>query len=143
MIYVENGAMVADTVLDVEHNVYFGSTRFYSGSDGNRDFTSYKSAFPSQDQAAPASVESSPLFVNAAAGDFRLCTGAGVPAPTCSGASPALNRGVDLNDLDSDGSTTDNIPAGAYITNNEVIGRTTTVSSVPPAPPTNFQLIGG
>jgi len=34
-----------------------------------------------------------PRFANVAANDYRLCTAAGAPYPTCSGLSPALNTG--------------------------------------------------
>jgi hypothetical protein len=128
-IIVGNGGatMVADTVDDLEHNVYwtFAQT-FYWGSDGNRTFVSFTGAYSDQDQAnSPAgteSVNSDPRLANPAGGDFRLCTAAGVPHASCAGASPAINRGVDLHDLDGDASTTDAINAGAYITGNETIG---------------------
>jgi len=122
------GVMPADTVIDLEHNVYYSFLdQFYWGSDGERSFASYTGAFSDQDQAnsptGTVSIEgSNPLFANIAGLDFRLCTAAGVPHASCSGASPAINRGVDLYDLDGDASTTDAINAGAYITGNEVIG---------------------
>jgi hypothetical protein len=69
------------------------------------------------------------LYADEANNDFRLCTAAGVPVSSCSGPSPCLegraNDGVDILDLDGDGSTTDALTIGAYITNNETIGSTT------------------
>jgi hypothetical protein len=60
--------------------------------------------------------------VNAAADDFRLCQGRDQPAAGCRAASAALTVGIDILDLDGDGSTTDPIPAGAFVTNAEVVG---------------------
>jgi len=81
------------------------------------------SAYDFQDAHSTSGVN--PLFVNAAVRNFRLCTAVGVPSADCTGASPALNAGIDILDLNHNGSTTDVIPAGAYITGNERIGRTT------------------
>lgn len=125
------GRMVREGVLDFEHNVYSGYSQFYAGTDGNFNFTGFKGANGDHEQAAPASVDSNPRFVNAAGGDFRLCTGAGAPAASCTVASPALSRGVDIYDLDGDGSTSDTISAGALVRNNEFIGLATAVPSAP------------
>ena len=45
-----------------------------------------------------------------------------MPETACSAASPAINAGRDILDLDGDGSTTDTITLGAYITGDEIIG---------------------
>ena len=37
-----------------------------------------------------------PLFANPAGEDFRLCTAAGVPHASCTGASPAINAGTNV-----------------------------------------------
>jgi hypothetical protein len=131
-------SMVGEGVIDLEHNVYYAYRQFYAGTDATLSFTGFKSRYPSHEQAAPASVDANPLFVNAAGSDFRLCTGAGAPAASCTGASPALNRGVDHHDIDADGSTTDTIHAGAYLRNNEFIGLATAV----PSAPRNFRITG-
>jgi hypothetical protein len=123
-------SMPAPAVISLEHNVYFGHPVFYSDYQGNRTFASFKSAFP-HDQAAPASVEGNPMFVNPAAGDFRLGSG-----------SAAVGRGVDIFDLDGDGNTSEVITAGAYITNNEIIGvGGGGGSSSAPLAPTNLRLV--
>ena len=44
---------------------------------------------------------------------------------------------MDINDLDGDGSTSDTISAGAYVTNGERIGLTTAV----PLAPTNLRIV--
>ncbi|MEZ5287561.1 MAG: hypothetical protein R2712_22715 [Vicinamibacterales bacterium] len=131
VIMTSGGSMPSDNVFDMEHNVYYSYSQFYLGGDGTRSFASFRSAYPDQEQTSPASMDGNPLFVNAAGGDFRLCTGAGTPAASCSGASPAMGRAMDLYDLDHDGSTTDTVRSGAYIDNTEVIGIT---SPLPPAP---------
>jgi hypothetical protein len=110
IVYVD-GTMPADSVIDLEHNVYFQYRQFYYGYDSSRSFELFKSTFPSHDSAAPASFDGDPQFMNVAGGDFRLSAG-----------SPAMNRGIDLLDLDADGSSGDLINAGAYVTGNEVIG---------------------
>lgn len=135
MLYGSGVAFPAEGVLDVEHNAYFTYTNFKSDSGGNQTFAAYNAANPNQNQASPASINANPLYANAAGLDFRLCTSAGVPHASCSGASPALAIGVDSMDLDNDGSTSDNIPAGAYVTGSEVIGvDLDAVLTVPDAP---------
>jgi hypothetical protein len=66
-----------------------------------------------QDSSSPAAITNNPLFVSYATNNFKLQAG-----------SPALILGIDILDLDRDGATNDTIPAGAYITGNEIIGRT-------------------
>lgn len=82
-----------------------------------------------------SSFGTNPRFVNATGGDFRLCRGPGVPEAACSAASPAINAGRDILDLDGDGSTTDTITLGAYITGDEVIGLGGTGGVDPGVPP--------
>lgn len=109
--------------LDLEHNDYYNATTaFYTGGDGTRTKASFDGAFNGQHDDSPASIETDPLFANTAGDDYRLCTGSGVPHASCAGASPALAIGVDALDLDGDLSTSDTIPAGPYVTGNEVIG---------------------
>lgn len=121
-IVAEGTTMPADTVIDLEHDGFHTITNFYNGSDGNRTLAGFTGAYTDQELATPAGEETDPIVVDAAGGDFRLCTGSGTPDAGCSGASPAINQGVDLLDLDGDGSTVDTINAGAYLTGNETIG---------------------
>jgi hypothetical protein len=109
-------------VIDLEHNAYQTYSQFYSGPDGGQDFAGYLATFPDHDQAAPASIDADPVFIDAAAENFRLCTGAGQPAASCPGASPAIALGIDIFDLNGNSDTTDLIPAGAYLTGNEILG---------------------
>jgi hypothetical protein len=123
VVLASQGAMPSEAVFDMEHNVYSAYGQFYQGSDGARSFASFKSSYAGQEQAAPASVDANPLFVNAATGDFRL-----------GGSSPAIGRGVDLHDLNGNGSTTDTISAGAHVTGAEVIGPQGGLPNPPTAP---------
>ena len=56
-------------------------------------------------------IDQDSLFVNAEAHNFHL-----------SPNSPCLNAGIDRQDYDNDGNTTESINMGAYITDNETIG---------------------
>jgi hypothetical protein len=69
------------------------------------------------------SVVANPMFVNASGGDYKLQQ-----------SSPAQIVGVDILDLNGNGSTSDVVPAGAYVRGNEIIGRN--VGPVP-NPPSN------
>lgn len=130
VIIVAEAAMFADTVIDFEHNVYADLLAdFFNPSGTDQSFATFVATYADQEQAAPASTVSDPLFANAAGGDYRLCTAAGVPHASCSGASPAIGRGVDALDLDGDSSTSDTINAGAYVSGSEVIGLVTTDGS--------------
>jgi len=118
--------------LDLEHNLYWGFTNFAIVYQSGHSFTTWKSTH-GQDNASPASINQNPLFVNAAGEDFRLQSG-----------SPARSLAVDRLDLNNNGSTTDTISAGAYVTGNEVIGRTTGGgggSPTAPVAPTGLRII--
>lgn len=113
--------------VDFDHNLYFGYNPFLEIGDGTRYTLANWQSTHNQDAAAPASLSVDPLFVNSAAGDYHL-----------QGGSPARALGVDILDLNGNGSTTDIIPAGAYITGSEVIGPTTALP--PPPPPSRCDL---
>jgi hypothetical protein len=70
-----------------------------------------------------------PGFV-AAGSNFRLTAG-----------SAARSVGIDVLDLNGNGSTTDAIPAGAYVTGAEIIGRSGGAGPVLPPPPTGLRII--
>lgn len=72
-------------------------------------------------------ITGSPGFVNAAAGDYRPAAG-----------STLLGAGLDVLDLNGNGSTTDTVNAGAYALGNEVIGRRSVAATIP-NPPTNVR----
>ena len=130
-------------VIDWEHNNYFNTGVFADDAgSGELTFSSWRSTY-GHDQAAPAGINTNPMYANAGGDDFRLCTGAGAPHSNCTGVSPARNLGVDLYDLDRDSSTTDLIPAGAYVTNSEVIGPGAAASTPNTlSAPTNLRITG-
>lgn len=107
-------------------NLYFQSSSWTLGSGTYNSFGAWQAAAP----AEASSVSQDPMFVDRAARDYRL-------RPD----SPARTLGRDLLDLNRDGSTTDVIPAGAYVTGNEIIGpRTEGDEIAPPQPPSNLQV---
>jgi parallel beta-helix repeat protein len=107
---------IARANANFEHNLYFNSSNQVSGeSVASLSLTTWK-ATHGQDSVSPAAITNDPLFVSYGSGNFKL-----------QNSSPALTLGVDILDLDRDGSTTDRIPAGAYITGTEIIGRNMTV----------------
>jgi len=57
------------------------------------------------------SISAAPLFLNPTFHNFHLQS-----------SSPCLNAGIDRQDHDNDGNTTEPINMGAYITGNEIIG---------------------
>ena len=94
----------------IQHNFY------HSGAThGRLNYTSYSlSQWQSslqKDNASPVARSGDPLFMNAGGNDFRLQSG-----------SPARSGGIDIADLNGNGSTSDGIAVGAYITGSEVIG---------------------
>jgi hypothetical protein len=91
-----------------EHNVYYTCTNFGSLNGSLISLTTWKTTY-SKDNATPASINADPLFVDTVL--YKLQPG-----------SPARTLGIDVLDLDRDGSTSDVIPAGAYVTGIEVIG---------------------
>lgn len=136
---IGNNPMPVEGAIDVEHQIYDGYGGFAQDSTGLKSFDQWKASY-GHDSANPASIQSDPLFVNESANDFRLCTGAGAPASSCTGASPAMTRGVDLLDLDNDGNTTEVIRAGAFVTNGETIGPSTQAPASTLSAPTNLRI---
>jgi len=113
-----------DTVTrtDFEHNNYYANTTHARISYTNYTLDSWKSTY-SQDSNSPVSFSSAPLYVDESGNDFRLST-----------SSPCINAGIDLLDLNGDGSTTDSISIGAYITGNEQIGIISSGDALPSPP---------
>ena len=130
-VYMEGPAgNVTPARIDFEHNLYFGSGSVAEVATVGYSLASWKNSL-SQDSAAPAAISQNPNFVNLSGFDFRL-----------QASSPARNLGVDALDLDNDGNTTELIAAGAYITGNETIGRTSSASgSSLPSTPTGLRIV--
>jgi hypothetical protein len=110
MIFGGASSMLTPTNFSLEHNVYHSTGGGMMTNEDAHSLSQWKSNFR-QDSAAPASITSDPRFVNPGGGDYRL-------RPD----SPARALGVDVLDLNGNGSTTDVIPAGVYVTGSEVIG---------------------
>jgi hypothetical protein len=96
--------------LDLEHNIFHRVTQFAVVA-ARHTFASWRSTF-GQDTAQPETSDRDPRFVDAARLDFRLQP-----------QSAALETGIDLLDLNKNGRRDDRIPAGAYVTGAEIIGR--------------------
>lgn len=92
-----------------DRNLYHDFPRMWADNWGGGSFSSF-AQFQAYGQD-PNGMEGDPLFVDPTNHDFRLQAG-----------SPARTLGRDILDLDGDGSTDNVIPAGAYITGDEVIG---------------------
>ena len=112
-----NAWTVASPVPGPGRNVYHNASHWAWNERETTSLVSWLAMAP----AELASLVMNPQFVNAAAGDLRLQSG-----------SQALTLGIDLLDLNGNGSTTDVVPAGAYVRGNEVIGRN--VGPVPNPP---------
>lgn len=121
--FSETFADPGDVTSDRNH--FHGFSTFSSFNGTSRTLAAFQSAFSLEAN----SVNSDPLYANVAGGNYRLCTGSGVPHASCSGASPALTTGRAYNNIG--GTTGATIPAGAYITGNETIG---VESAAGPAP---------
>lgn len=107
---VEASDLVTSKVL-FEHNVYdeVADISQWTGI-GDIDLATWRTTY-GEDDTAPDGVEVDPLFVNTGAGDLHLQAG-----------SPVLTQGRAIYDVGGADGTT--IPAGAYITGDEVIGLT-------------------
>jgi hypothetical protein len=108
------------TQQDVTYNrnVYYNNARHaYYESGRTIAFSDWQTTY----RMDLNGVSANPMFANPSANDFRLQSG-----------SPVRSLVVDVLDLNGNGSTTDLIPAGAYVTGNETIGPT--VGPAPPAP---------
>ena len=100
----------ADTSkISLEHNCYYSSANFRIGTP-TYTIAEWRTTFL-QDDAAPDSHQSDPVFVDGPNKDYRLDTG-----------SPCLDAGIDTLNL-LGGGTTEPINQGAYITGDETIGR--------------------
>ena len=117
-------------VITFEHNTYYGYSNYSKIYSANYSFNSWKTA-TGHDVESPASLSIDPQFVNVSRSDFRILQN-----------SPCINAGIDILDLNRNGSTTDRITVGAYITGNEIIGRTSGNSSPSStlAPPTGLRI---
>lgn len=125
-----NGVPNDKSRFDSENNLFWAYGSMALTTNATHTLSNWKSTF-GQDNAAPASVNVDPRFVNVGGRDLRLAAD-----------SAARVLGRDVFDLNGNGSTTDLVPSGAYVTGNEVIGRTTALPSPGmPTAPANLRII--
>jgi hypothetical protein len=102
-------------------NVYFNNARHaHYEARGTIAFADWQATY----RMDLNGVSTNPMFVGPAAGDFRLQSGSSVRSVA-----------IDLLDLNGNGSTSDSVSAGAYVTGNETIGPTAESQSSAPSPP--------
>lgn len=125
-----NFGLAAPGDVEFEHNVYYGYDAWGSVAGAQRSFGTWQGTYR-QDTASSAGITSNPSFADEM--DYKL-----------NGGSPALSLGIDILNLNRNGSTSDIIPAGAYITGTEVIGLTQrsggSTDITPPSAPLNVRL---
>lgn len=103
-------------------NYYDHSGDFYADDNYSR-IASFPTWQNSYGQSPDSSNGANPRFVDAQGGNFRL-------QPT----SSARDAGRDILDLNGNGSTTDSITLGAYITGDEIIGASNLAATLPSSP---------
>jgi hypothetical protein len=108
------------SAVSFSHNNYFNNTRVAFIGYQDYGLSQWRST---HGKDMVGTMTSDPNFVSAT--NFRLAAN-----------SPMRVAGLDVLDLNSNGSRTDTIPMGAYITGNEVIGRGAP-SSTSPRPPSD------
>lgn len=94
--------------FSADRNLYYSHVRHADYTGGRVSFLQMQRTYGKDANSIEGD---DPLFVDAAAGNFRLQNG-----------SPARTVGRDLLDLNRNGSIIDVIPAGAYVTGAEVVG---------------------
>jgi hypothetical protein len=123
---VNAGGMSAFGDQQFEHNVYYGFDTFGSLNGTQISFATWRASY-GKDHVTPDGLNSNPLFVNETL--YKLQAG-----------SPAIALGVDILNL-AGGGTSAIIPAGAYISGNEVIGLLPGELPSAPSPPVNPRLL--
>jgi len=120
-----NGVTIWENRLEQvtsEYNVFFNNEYAASVAYSRYSLDNWRSRF-GKDTLGSVSVD--PRFVSESTGNYRLASD-----------SPVRTAGRDILDLNRNGSTTDSIAIGAYALGNEVIGLTSTASTVTrPNPP--------
>ncbi|RKY40671.1 MAG: hypothetical protein DRP81_09130, partial [Candidatus Omnitrophota bacterium] len=95
------------TIADSDYNCFHNYSSFVIGWQSIGDLSDWQQ----QTGFGQHSIEADPLFTNPDFHNFHLQP-----------SSPCLNAGIDRQDFDQDGNTTEPINMGAYITGNETIG---------------------
>lgn len=129
-IHLSNNDILAE--LDSDYNLIHNNFVDFRDRNSNMPLSEWQDRH-SKDAN---SITSNPSFVDAGNHNYKVNT-----------VSPSDNAGIDVLDLDGDGSVRDPINIGAYITGNEVIGITDDLGGggqqppTQPAPPTNLKII--
>ncbi len=121
--FAEAISMGEDTAIgdqSFEHNVYYGFRVFGSLNGSRITFAEWRGRYD-KDNAKPPGLQADPLFVDNIIYKLRR-------------DSPVITLAVDILGLNRNGGTAERIPAGAYVTGNEVIGPVPRLSG-PSSPP--------
>ena len=119
------GGFPAPSATTFSHNIYYANDTVAAVQYNSYSLAGWQSNY-SKDTVGTTQLD--PQYMGAT--NFKLAAG-----------SPARTRGLDVMDLNNNGSSTDNIAVGAYITGNEVMGPTTVAVTAPPMPPTDVQAV--
>jgi len=114
--------------VSFDYNSYYNSQAWSINGRAYYSITNWRNALGGCPGAGNdcGSATSDPLFVDVANHNYKLQVG-----------SPARTLGRTITEIH--GSSGETIPAGAYITGNEVIGRIVSTSN-PPSPPTDLRI---
>jgi hypothetical protein len=135
------GEDVADlSNVSAQHNFYHAGGTHARLNYANYTLAQWQSTL-GKDNGSPAGRVGDPLFVSASNNDFHLQSG-----------SPARSGGIDVADLNGNGSVSDGIAIGAYITGTEVIGASASCGScgggtggggttTPPSAPSGVRIV--
>lgn len=117
--------------VGIQHNFYHGGSTLGRLNYTNYSLAQWQSSL-GKDNASPVARTGDPLFVNAGSNDYRLQSG-----------STARTGGIDIGDVNGNGSTSDGIAVGAYITGSETIGSGTGGGGggTPPTAPSGVRII--
>lgn len=121
------GAVAWDNQISqvtMSNNAYFQNT--VTGELAYRGYSSLQEWTAASGKDSSGSLQVDPRFVNLGSRDVKLQSG-----------SPLIGAGVDVLDLNGNGSTTDRVNIGAYAIGNEVIGPggATSTPTTQPNPP--------
>ena len=110
---VSGGEAGSVTPFNLDYNIYYNVSSGWSiNFNLYRTFSAWQSALGGTTNGDEYhSLVTNPSFTSISNGDYRLNSG-----------SPAINRGLDVLDLNRNSSTSDPITIGAYITGEETIG---------------------
>lgn len=107
------------------HNNYYGNGASAYIAYRNYNLSGWQSTY-TKDTTGTTTLD--PQYLSST--DYRLAS-----------TSPVRNSGLDILDLNGNGSTSDSVAIGAYVTGDEVMGITSGTLVAAPNPPTNLQVL--